>query len=188
MLTLLRALRVVRRCLYNGINHAIYRPSLKALGRNVHFGRGIFIGGAAAVSLGDSVRIGEGCIFGSELRDGRLSVGKGVHFNDGCRIDFSGGMDIGEDCLFSTEAIVYSHDHGLDPRSMPAGQPKRIGRNVWVGARAVILHSCRSIGDGAIIGAGAVVTRDVPAGAIVGGNPARPIGSSALNKSKLELA
>lgn len=189
MLTLLRVLRVVRRRLYHAANHAIYRPSLRTLGRGVHFGRGIFIGSPAAVSLADGVRIGEDCIFGSELPEGRLSVGREVDFNEGCRIDFSGGLEIGDGCLFSAEVILYSHDHGHDPRSVPTGLPKRIGRHVWIGARAIIMHSCRSIGDNAVIGAGAVVVKDVPAGAVVGGNPARPLASApARPEPRLEIA
>lgn len=189
MHTLLRALRVIRRRLYHAANHAIYRPSLKALGRSVHFGRGVFIGSPAGVSLADGVRISEGCVFGSELPEGRLSVGREVHFNEGCRIDFSGGVEIGDGCLFSTEVILYSHDHGHDPRSVPTGLPKRIGRDVWVGARAIIMHSCRSIGDHAVIGAGAVVVKDVPAGAVVGGNPARPLTRApAQAEPRLEIA
>lgn len=56
---------------------------------------------------------------------------------------------------------------------------KTIGTGVWIGLRAVILPQCRRIGDHAVIGAGAVVTRDVPAGAVVAGNPARIIGERA---------
>ena len=54
--------------------------------------------------------------------------------------------------------------------------PKAIGEDVWIGMRAVILPQCRQIGAGAVIGAGAIVVHDVPAGAIVAGNPARVIG------------
>lgn len=188
MFTLLRALRVFQRAIHDALNHAIYGPSLKSLGRGVRLGRGIFIGNPAMVSLADRVRIGECCIFGSELTGGYLKVGRAVDFNDGCRIDFSGGIEIGEGCLFSTGVILYSHDHGHDPRSIPAGLPKRIGRNVWIGARAIVLPSCRSIGDGAIIGAGAVVGKDVPAGAIVAGNPARPLASRTITTHELERA
>lgn len=175
MFTLYRAFRRVRRLIADATAQAIYRPSLGALGKRVRFGRGIFIGNPGRVSLGDEIDIAPGCTFTSELADGRLQVGRGTQFNDGCEIDFSGGLDIGEDCLFSTGTILYSHDHGHDPRSAPTGLSKAIGRNVWVGARAVIMHSCRSIGDNAIVGAGAIVVKDVPAGTIVAGNPARPI-------------
>lgn len=175
MFWLVRGLRNLRRRLAHAAGYLIYRPSLRALGQRVHFGRGIFIGSPSRVSLGDDVRIGEGCLFGSELADGVLSVGRGVHFNENCRIDFSGALEIGEGCLFSAEVIVYSHDHGHDPRSRPVGLPKRIGHNVWIGARAIVMHSCRSIGDNAVIGAGAIVVKDVPAGAIVAGNPAQPV-------------
>lgn len=175
MFLLVRSLRSIRRRLAHGTAYLIYRPSLRTLGQRVHFGRGIFIGSPSRVSLNDDVRIGEGCLFGSELADGELAVGRGVHFNENCRVDFSGGVEIGEDCLISAEVILYSHDHGHDPRSQPAGLPKRIGRNVWIGARAIVMHSCRSIGDNAVIGAGAVVVKDVPAGAIVAGNPAEPV-------------
>lgn len=54
--------------------------------------------------------------------------------------------------------------------------PLEIGSDVWIGASSVVLPGCRQIGDGAIIGAGAIVTRDVPAFSVVGGNPARIIG------------
>lgn len=175
MFFLVRGLRSLRRRLAHGTAYLIYRPCLRALGRRVHFGHAIFIGSPSRVSMGDDVRIGEGCMFGSELDDGELTVGRGVHFNENCRIDFSGGVVIGEDCLISAEVILYSHDHGHDPRSRPVGLPKRIGRNVWIGARAIVMHSCRSIGDNAVIGAGAVVVKNVPAGAVVAGNPAQPV-------------
>ena len=178
--TLYRAFRRLRRLAANAAAHGLYRPSLAAVGRRVTFGRGVFIGNPARVSLGDDIDIAAGCTFTSEVPDGSLRVGCGVQFNDHCEIDFSGGLDIGEDCLFSTGVLLYSHDHGHDPRSAPVALPKLVGRGVWIGARAVIMPSCRSIGDGAIVGAGAIVVKDVPAGAIVAGNPARPIAKTKL--------
>jgi maltose O-acetyltransferase len=62
-------------------------------------------------------------------------------------------------------------------RGLEFGRPVRIGRNVWIGGGALILPGV-SIGDDAVIGAGSVVTRDVPAGATAYGNPARSAAAS----------
>ena len=72
-------------------------------------------------------------------------------------------------------------DHPRDPEvraaGLESGRPLHIGRNVWIGGGAILLPGI-TVGDNAIIGAGAVVTRDVAAGATVAGNPARPIPST----------
>jgi virginiamycin A acetyltransferase len=74
----------------------------------------------------------------------------------------------------STSGWFYDPACGLvDRRMLPARPVTAIGHDVWIGANACILPRVRSIGHGAVIGAGAVVTRDVPPLAIVGGNPAR---------------
>ena len=62
-----------------------------------------------------------------------------------------------------------------DAEEGPDAYPLTIGHDVWIGARVIILPGCRQIGDGAVVGAGAVVTRDVEPYRIVGGNPARVI-------------
>jgi maltose O-acetyltransferase len=70
---------------------------------------------------------------------------------------------------------VLTADHPRDPalrrQGFESGKPVRIGRNVWIGGGAIILPGV-AVGDDAIIGAGSVVTRDVPTGATVVGNPA----------------
>jgi maltose O-acetyltransferase len=74
---------------------------------------------------------------------------------------------------------IYTADHPRDPQQRRSGaefgRPVRIGSNVWIGGGAILLPGV-SVGDDALIGAGSVVTRDVPAGATVVGNPARIIG------------
>ena len=71
---------------------------------------------------------------------------------------------------------IYTADHPRTPEarraSLESGRPVRIGANVWIGGGAILLPGV-TIGDDAIIGAGSVVTRDVPSGATVIGNPAR---------------
>lgn len=104
------------------------------------------------------------------------------------------GTVVGRFCSIARDVIVLRRDHPVDFASqhplfyrghlglldrellpLAEANPLVIGHDVWIGARVTILPKCRSIGNGAIVGAGAVVTRDVPAFTIVGGNPARPI-------------
>lgn len=127
------------------------------------------------------IRTGRGCVFGarvsltSESSDGTLILGDGVQLNDGVRIDYSGGVTLGDHTLVSADACIFSHSHGYDPHSFPTFSPKVIGRNVWVGTKSIITERVSNVGDGAVIAAGAVVTKDVPPFAVVGGNPARVI-------------
>ncbi len=173
--TLFRGLRAVRRRLAARINGIVYRSSLASVGSGCHFADGVIISQPGKVSLGDRVFFDSRCIIGTELPEGRLIVGNGVQANFDVQIDYSGGLTIGHDTLISARSVIYTHSHGLDPHSIPEGLSKTIGRNVWIGSDCVILQSVREIGDYAVIGSGAVVTRDVPAGAIVGGNPAKVI-------------
>ena len=92
-------------------------------------------------------------------------------------------IEIGDDCLIGAGASIYDTDfHALDPKERHtrhsaaiATSPVRLGRNVWLGAQALVLKGV-TIGDDAVVGARALVTRNVPAGAIVGGIPARVVG------------
>lgn len=85
-------------------------------------------------------------------------------------VTIEGGLLMGEDVLFQGD------NHSLEDFSQNENKdPLHIGRNVWIGARAIVLSGCRQIGEGAVIGAGAVVTHDVPDYAVVAGNPAKVI-------------
>jgi len=106
-------------------------------------------------------------------------VGIGKNFKSLNRIvTIDDYLMMGEDVLF------LGGGHNYDRTGIPMGHqgsmmstPLLIAGDVWIGARAIILPGCRRIGHGAIIGAGAVVTKDVPDWAVVGGNPARIIKS-----------
>nr|WP_281378830.1 DapH/DapD/GlmU-related protein [Azospirillum oleiclasticum] len=87
-------------------------------------------------------------------------------------------IEIGDDTQIAPAVQIYTADHPLDPAARRSGleraRPVRVGRNVWIGGGAILLPGI-TVGDDAVIGAGAVVNRDVPAGAVVVGNPARVV-------------
>lgn len=105
-----------------------------------------------------------------------IHVGKNVFINSGCRFQDQGGIIIADDVLIGHNVVLATLNHDIDPRKRsdiyPA--PIVIGKKVWIGANATILPGV-TIGDGAIIAAGAVVTKDVPENVIVGGVPAKVI-------------
>jgi tetrahydrodipicolinate N-acetyltransferase len=110
---------------------------------------------------------------------GRLTFGHGTNVNGlGTKLLCAREIMIGAFCTFSWDVQVLDNDfHALtvDGVEQPSAAPVRIGDRVWLGTRAVVLKGV-TIGDGAVVAAGAVVTRDVPAGAVVGGLPATVIG------------
>lgn len=105
-----------------------------------------------------------------------VTVGKRVFINEGCCFQDQGGIEIGDDCLIGQQVVIATLNHDLDPKRRGDMLPKpvKIGKNVWVGAHATILPGV-AVGDNAVIAAGAVVTKDVPAFAVVGGVPAKII-------------
>lgn len=119
--------------------------------------------------------IGSDVTFTHEGGSEELHVGQGVVIGNRCEIDYTGGVQVGSNTLLSHDVILYTHDHGYDPRSTPRASPLVIGNNVWIGLRAVITPEVREISTGSIISACAVVTHDVPPYAIVAGVPARVI-------------
>lgn len=103
-----------------------------------------------------------------------IKVGKGVFINSGCCFQDQGGITIGDGCLIGHQVVFATINHDLEPdkRGNMRFAPIVLGNNVWVGAHATILQGV-TIGDGAVIAAGAVVTKDVPPKAIVAGVPAK---------------
>ena len=114
-----------------------------------------------------------------------LTVGEGVFLNSGCRFQDQGGITIGAGSLIGHCVVLATLNHEENParRGDLHPAPIRIGENVWIGAHATVCPGV-TIGDGAIVAAGAVVTRDVPANTVVGGVPARVI--RAIERSEQE--
>ena len=106
-----------------------------------------------------------------------IRVGKNVFINSGCRFQDQGGITLGDETLVGHNVVFATLNHGFAPEDRGPTYPKpiRTGKKVWIGANATILPGV-TIGDHAIVAAGAVVTKDVPANVIVGGVPAKVIG------------
>ncbi|SFS01617.1 acyltransferase [Yoonia litorea] len=169
-----RAGQIVRLVL-NSAATKLHHARLAQVGRGTRFQRDVSFRNAAQVRIGTGCLICQGVNASSEIGPGHLMIGNGVQINRDVHLDMTGGLSIADDALISEGVLIYTHDHGRDPRSEPRLRPLRVGSGVWIGARAIILPSCHSIGAGALVGAGAVVTSDVPAGAVVVGNPARVV-------------
>ena len=122
---------------------------------------------------------GEGfCLFPPIYADfgKNLFFGKNVFVNSGCCFQDQGGIYIGDNCMIGHQVVFATLNHMLEPDRRASMRPGAIclGKNVWVGSHATILAGV-TVGDNAVIAAGAVVSKDVPADTVVGGVPARVI-------------
>jgi len=129
------------------------------------------------MSVGDDFH-SDGLQFRSHLSTapgGILEIGDRVFVNRGVAIHASERVTIGDNAFIGDLCAIYdSNFHEVEPGKGVTVAPVRIGRNVWIGRAAIVLPGV-SIGDHSVVAAGAVVTRDVPAGQLVGGNPAKPL-------------
>lgn len=136
------------------------------------------------MTLGQEVRISPDASFANAER---IRVGNRVNIGSRCHIWAGPGtatITIGDDVLFGPEVMMTAATYLFNEGSPISQQPMReadivIGKDVWLATRAIILPGAR-IGDGAIIGAGAVVKGEVLPGQIVAGSPARPVSQRIL--------
>lgn len=106
-----------------------------------------------------------------------IRVGRNVFINQCCKLLDIGGIDIGDDALIGPGVSLVTAGHPVEPERRRDGivaSPIVIGRNVWIGANATVMHGV-TIGADSVIAAGAVVTKDVPARTVVAGVPATMI-------------
>lgn len=152
-------------------------------GRGIHpkclFGPGVRIERPWLVSLGARCTL-QGDVWLNVGSDGaRLRVGDYTFIGRGSEIEVSTAVTIGKYCLIAPGVFITDHNHssrlGTPMFRQPCiPGPVVIEEDVWIGANCVICAGVR-IGEGAVVGAGAVVTRDVPPYTVVGGVPARPL-------------
>lgn len=146
----------------------------------VFFGSGLElqIARGARVDFGRFVWLGEGTKV--RCHEGRVEIGAKTVMGQECTISAYQRVRIGEQCVIADRAMFIDFDHGVVEVERPIrlqGIYKRdveVGSNVWIGYGACILRGVR-VGDNAIVGTNSVVTKDVPANAVVAGIPARVI-------------
>ena len=104
------------------------------------------------------------------------TVGAHVFINAGCKFQDQGGIFIGDEVFIGHNVVLATLDHDMDPAKRPLLHPGaiHIGNRVWIGSGAIVTKGV-TIGDGSVVAAGAVVTKDVPPNVVVGGVPAKII-------------
>lgn len=166
------------------LNRAFWGGILKA---KATFAEGrILIGTPSRLNIDGDCRIGDEFLAGKGLRlevmGGTLRIGANVQFEDNCHVGCANAVTIGDGCLLASGVYVADHSHGeivasdLRPMQRPVVSKGgvTIGRNVWIGEGASVLPGV-TLGDGCIVGAGAVVTKSFEAGSVLAGVPARCI-------------
>ncbi|GAA1370526.1 acyltransferase [Peribacillus frigoritolerans] len=125
------------------------------------------------LNMGDNVSLYQNVGFFLDSPGAKIVVGDRTFINRRSEILCMESVNIGNDCAISWDVVITDTDyHQLNGEIFV--KPVVIGNNVWIGCKSTILKGV-TIGDGAVIAAGSVVTRDVPSGSIVGGNPAKVI-------------
>src|SRR5947209_6102846 len=153
------------------IRHAWYRHVL-----------GWRIGAKAAILMGQHVQMA-----GVRTSGQKVSIGRGTVINQGCLLYTTGGLVIGEDVSISAGTWLVTGTHDMnDPQFVDIYKPIIIGDHVWIGVRATILGGV-TIGEGAVVMAGAVVTHDIAPYTVVGGVPARVIAQRELQNPSYSL-
>jgi acetyltransferase-like isoleucine patch superfamily enzyme len=188
-------MRLVRFCARNGmLNHRyglllwryLWRRLLTRAGRRWRTGGMLFLGRRLELTVGKKGELRFGRFVwigdGTKIRchEGTVEIGEKTVMGQECTISAFQRVRIGEQCVIADRAMFIDFDHGVVEVERPIrlqGIYKRdveVGSNVWIGYGACILRGV-SVGDNSIVGTNAVVTKDVPANAVVGGIPARVI-------------
>jgi len=161
----------------SGLSLGIGKPFRAILCRHmfIHCGRNINVERGAVFGYNVKSNIKRGALFRYNIKIGSNSqIGVNAHLNS------SGGITIGENIMMGPDVIILTRSHKHDDICVPMRYqgsymaPVTIEDDVWIGTRVIILPGV-SIGRSSIIGAGAVVTKDVPSYSIVAGNPARVV-------------
>jgi len=168
------------------LRYAVYRRRFKSCGNNIHISHSVFFKGFENIEIGDDIWLGPyNSIFAeSNIGEAKIKIGNHISLNSNVMInaDVKGEIIIEDNVLIGPNVVIRASGHRYEDIDMPIrkqGHHKGriiIKEDVWIGANVVILPNV-TIGQGAVIGAGAVVTKDVESYSIVAGVPAKKIKS-----------
>lgn len=136
------------------------------------------------------VKIGKGSrihMWASFFNPPGVKIGQDTIIGDNCFLDGRAKLKIGSHVAIASQVLIYNSEHDINSEDFqPIEEPVEIGDYVFIGARAIILPGVK-IGRGAVVASGAVVTKDVPPGKIVGGVPAEEIGERKIKSYRYRL-
>jgi acetyltransferase-like isoleucine patch superfamily enzyme len=163
-----------------------WRRFLTPAGYRMRLNGMLFLGGGVTLQVGRGARLHFGrwvwIGHGTKIRchEGKVYIGDKTVLGQECTISAYQHVSIGEQCILADRVMLIDFDHNVAEVERPIRvqgiykRDVRVGSNVWIGFGAQIMRGV-SVGDNAIVGAGSIVTKDVPANAVVGGAPARVI-------------
>lgn len=127
-------------------------------------------------AMGAQLGAGSAVFWGTTVFNARqLVIGPRTVVSFRCVLDARGGITLGEDVVVASDVQLITGSHDVDsPDFAPIFRPVTVGRRVWLASRCTVLSGC-TIDDEAVVAAHALVTEDVPRGAVVAGVPARPV-------------
>lgn len=167
--------------------------TFKNLGKQIYIGKRGIIRGLNHITFGKKVRIGNDVRIQIYQKEAMLQLGDNVYMGNRNSLLLGGNITIGDDTLMASDILISSENHGTDPENnLPYGKQKLIckdvviGNGCWIGEKVIILPGV-TIGDKAIIGAGSVVTKNIPVACIAVGNPARVIKQYDFDKHSWEV-
>lgn len=175
ILSLSIVLSSIYHVLINKIVTFIYKYGLGKIGNNVTINRGFICRYPGNLNMGDNVIIDYDVEFFTEDKNSSLLLSKNVSIGRNTIIDFTGGIEMGEYTHIAAFSYILTHDHGYDPHDQPIGKKLIISDHVFIGIHSIILSNVSYIGSHAVIGAGSIVTKDVPDYTVVVGKPANII-------------
>jgi acetyltransferase-like isoleucine patch superfamily enzyme len=161
------------RILMIALTTAKYRYLLRCIGK------GTVVGVRTEIVNSNNVKIGRDCLLQDAVylragTEGKITLGDRAAINSFARLFGHGSIEIGEDAQIGPGCLITTTDHNIYENLEASFKKVTIGKRAWIGANVTVLPGI-SIGDYAVVGAGSVVTKDVPAYSVVVGVPARVI-------------